>query len=68
MRNKSLVKRLLLIALFPIGMLYCIGKNLWSKDLASFLGGIFLFLAGFIVSIVLLRPDIIDKIVSFFTL
>ena len=64
--GKSKLFRLIMIIFFPLGILYCIGKNLWNKDLVSFLGGIFLFGGGFIVCIVCLRPDIIQSIVSFF--
>ena len=54
------------IVLFPLFMLYCIGKNLWNRTFIEFLGGLFLILTGFILAIVLLRPDLTAPIIAFF--
>ena len=64
--KSSKVITILIVALFPLGILYCIGKNLWSRDWTSFLGGLFLFLGGMVVTVVWLRPNIIDSIKNFF--
>ena len=58
---------ILLVILFPLGILYCIGKNLFTGNFASFLGGVFLFAVGFVVSIVLFRPDIVEPVIQFIT-
>lgn len=58
--------RLFLIIFFPLGILYCVGKNLFSGNFISFLGGIFLILLGFLISILLLRQDIVQNFLSFF--
>jgi hypothetical protein len=56
----------LLIIFFPLGVLYCVGKNLFSGNFASFLGGIFLVCIGFCLAIYFLRPDLIEQILVFF--
>ena len=58
--------RIFLIVLFPLGIIYCIGKNLFSGNFVSFLGGIFLFACGFALSVYLLRPDLVEPIIRFF--
>lgn len=54
------------IILFPLFMLYCIGKNLWNRGLIEFLGGLFLLITGFIIAVFVLRPDIVEPIINFF--
>jgi hypothetical protein len=60
--NKFL--RNLLIIFFPLGVIYCVGRNLFAGNFASFLGAVFIFLGGFIVAILLLRPDILQTIIT----
>ena len=59
------IATIIMIVLFPLGMIYCIGKNLFSGNFASFLGGVCLFIVGFILAIFLLRPDIVEPIINF---
>lgn len=66
MKKINKILTILLIILFPIGMLYCIGKNLFSRNFTSFLGGICLLVAGFLLCVFLLRPDIVEPIFEFF--
>ena len=65
MKTLKKIATILMIVLLPIGMIYCIGKNLFNGNFASFLGGISLFVIGFVLAIVLLRPDIVEPIISF---
>ena len=58
--------KIILIVLFPLGMLYCIGKNLFSRSFASFLGAIFLFGLGMLLAIYLFRFDLIQTFLSYF--
>ena len=58
--------RIVMMVLFPLGIIYCVGKNLFSGNFASFMGGVFLFVLGFVVSVCWLRPDIFQSIISFF--
>ena len=66
MDNKSKIFRTIMIILFPLGILYCVGRNLFKSDFASFLGGLFLLAGGFVLAIFLLRPDLVEPIISFF--
>ena len=66
MKKLNKVLTIIMIILFPLGIVYCICKNLFSGNFASFLGGVLLFAGGFIVSVVLLRYDIIQSIGAFF--
>lgn len=61
---KKLLK-VLLVLIFPLGMLYCIGKNLFSGNAASFLGGVLLLAIGFILAVGLLRHDLIDLVIAY---
>ena len=56
---------ILLIVLFPIGIMYCVGKNLFSGSFANFLGGVFLCTIGAGLAIYYLRYDLVEPIVSF---
>lgn len=54
---KKLVKVLLCI-FFPIGIVYCVGVNLFAgKGVASFLGGILLFGCGMLLCAYLITPE-----------
>lgn len=55
----------LMIIFFPIGIIFCIGKNLFSGGFASFLGGLFLCLLGAGLAIYFLRYDIIETIIAY---
>ena len=65
MKKIKLLKLLLLIVFFPLGIIYCIGKNLFGGGFASFLGGIFLFAVGFIVALYFLRYDLVKPVIGF---
>lgn len=60
--------KIIMIVLFPIGIIYCIGKNLFGSNFVAFLGGLFLLIIGFVLAIFLLRPDIVEPIFNFFRL
>lgn len=66
MKKLNKVLTIIMIILFPIGIVYCIGKNLFSGNFAPFLGGLILFLGGFVLAMFLLRPDLVEPIISFF--
>lgn len=57
--------RILLMVLFPLGILFCIGKCLFSGGFYNFLGGIFLFAAGIGLSIYFFRYDLIQSVLLF---
>ena len=59
------VLTIIMIVIFPLGIIYCIGKNLFNGNFVTFLGGVFLAVIGFVVCVIWLRPDIIQSIVSF---
>ena len=63
---KKLLK-ILLIIFFPIGIIFCIGKCLFSGGFANFLGGVFLCSIGAGLAIYFLRYDLIEPIVVFIT-
>ena len=65
MKNLNKILTIIMIILFPLGIIYCIGKNLFSDNFASFLGGIFIFILGVGLSIYYLRPDILEPILNF---
>ena len=60
------VLRIILIVLFPLGIIFCIGKNLFSGNFVSFLGGVLLFGLGFLLALWTLRPDLVEPIKNFF--
>lgn len=60
------IARITMIVLFPLGMLYCIGKNLFCGSFSSFMGGVFLFLIGGIVSLFLFAPEVVEPAINFF--
>ena len=65
MKNSNSLLTLLLIICFPIGIVYCIGKNLFNGNFASFIGAILIFGAGFCLAVWLLRPDISQTVIDF---
>ena len=65
MKTLKKIATIIMIVLLPLGMIYCIGKNLFNGNFASFLGGVSLLVVGFVLAIVLLRPDIVEPIISF---
>ena len=67
MEKGNKILTLLLIIFFPLGIVFCIGKNLFSRDFWSFLGGLLLFACGFVLAIYLFRYDIIEPIITFFS-
>ena len=56
---------ILMILVFPLGVIYCLGKNLFNRDFVAFLGGVFLFLGGFALSLWLFNPEIVIKFLPF---
>ena len=58
--------RILMVVIFPLGVIYCVGKSLFSGGFAQFLGGIFLAIVGALLAIYFLRYDLIEPIVNFF--
>ena len=62
----SKVLNILLVIFFPVGIIYCIGKNLFGGNFSTFLGGLLLFASGFVLALFLLRPDIVKPVLSFF--
>ena len=66
MDKGSKILRLILIILFPLGIVYCVGKNLFNGNFVSFLGGVCLFALGFLLALWTLRPDLVQPIISFF--
>ena len=67
--NNELNKKtkMLLVILLPLGIVYCIGKNLFGSNFVAFLGGVLIFAAGFLLALFLLRPDIVEPIVNLFS-
>lgn len=57
--------KIILWILFPLGLLYCIGKSLFGGSFANFLGGVTLFGIGMLVSIYFFRPDIVSPVITF---
>lgn len=49
--------KVLLIILFPLGIIYCIGQNLFSKNFAGFLGAIFILGGGVLLGIYIKDPQ-----------
>lgn len=58
---------ILLIVFFPLGIIYCVGKNLFTGGFASFLGGVFLCGIGALLVIYFLRYDLVEPIINFIT-
>ena len=67
MESKSKFLRIILIVLFPLGIIYCVGKNLFSGNFVTFLGGVLLFGLGFLLALWTLRPDLVEPIINFFS-
>lgn len=66
---KKVLKTILIVIvviLFPIGILYCIGKALFAdnRTFATYLGMLFIFLAGFIVCFLIFRQDLVQAAVN----
>lgn len=59
------ILKVLLIIFFPLGIIYCVGKNLFSGNVAQFLGGIFLAVGGACTTIYFLRYDLVEPIFEF---
>lgn len=54
--------RIFLIILFPLGIVFCIGKALFSnKDFASFLGMILIFGIGVLLGVYLGNPEMVNE-------
>lgn len=64
--KKNKVLTIIMIILFPIGIVYCVGKNLFGGNFVSFLGGVLLCGLGFVLALFLLRPDLVEPIINFF--
>lgn len=62
----KLIIRILMIVIFPIGMLYCIVRALLPgrKGLTSYLGMIFIFVAGFALCFCFLRQGLLLAVVD----
>lgn len=58
--------RIILMVLFPLGVVYCIGRNLFSGGFASFLGGVILFASGVLFAVLLNNTDFIQKLLVIF--
>lgn len=58
---------ILLIIFFPLGILFCVGKCLFSGGFANFLGGVFLCAIGAGLAIYFLRYDLVEPIIQFVT-
>ena len=56
---------ILMVLIFPLGVIYCLGKNLFNRDFVAFLGGVFLFLGGFGLSLWLFNHEIVIKFLPF---
>lgn len=67
MKTLNKILTIIMIIIFPLGIIYCVGKNLFNGNFASFIGGILLFVIGFVLAIFLLRPDIAQPIITFFS-
>jgi hypothetical protein len=65
MKTLNKILTIIMIIIFPLGIIYCVGKNLFNGNFASFIGGILLFVMGFVLAIFLLRPDLVEPIISF---
>lgn len=53
--------RIFLIILFPLGIVFCIGKALFSnKDFASFLGMILILGVGVLLGVYLGNPEMVN--------
>lgn len=53
--------RIFLIILFPLGIVFCIGKALFSnKDFASFLGMILILGIGVLLGVYLGNPEMVN--------
>ena len=66
MNKLKKIFRIMLIVLFPLGVLFCIGKNLFSGNFVGFLGGLFLFVIGAIVGLIIFAPEVYQPIINFF--
>ena len=66
MKTLKKILSIMMIVLFPVGILYCVGKNLFSGNFATFMGGVLLFASGFVLALFLLRPDVVAPVASFF--
>ena len=57
-KKGKIILTVLMIILFPLGIVYCIGINLFAgKKFAAFLGGVLLFGVGMLLAIYLVRPE-----------
>lgn len=53
--------RIFLIILFPLGIVFCIGKALFSnKDFASFLGMVLILGIGVLLGVYLGNPEMVN--------
>lgn len=57
-KTGKIILTVLMIILFPLGIVYCIGINLFAgKKFTAFLGGVLLFGVGMLLAIYLVRPE-----------
>ena len=61
MEKLKKVMTIIMIAIFPLGMIYCVFHSMF-KDFASFIGSIFLIGIGVVLGIYLVQPETIINI------
>lgn len=56
----KIILTVLIIILFPLGMLYCIGKALFAdkRNFVTYLGMFFIFILGFCLCVALFYKDL----------
>lgn len=55
--------KIISIILFPLIMVYCIGKSLFGNKISGFFGSIFLVGIGIVVGIAIVEPQAISEFI-----
>ena len=61
----NMIRNIILIILFPLGIIYCIGKCLFANSLCGFIGALLLCMCGFCVGIYLYDIGVLDNCISY---
>lgn len=66
MKNKlNKLITILFIILFPLGIIYCVGKCLFANSIAGFIGALLLCVAGFCIGVYLYDIGVLTPAVEF---
>lgn len=61
----NMIKNIILIILFPLGIIYCIGKCLFANSLCGFIGALLLCVCGFCIGVYLYDTGVLDTCIAY---